>query len=308
MAPASAASKKPRVDAAQHDHDQDHDRRDLHQNFERRQQLVVLHRGGEGALADEVRREPGHRRDRDDIGTRQQQARDDAGQEHIADRLLGDEGVDDHHHARRDDHAEHRGAGHHADGKALRIIEADHLRHGYAREHRGRRDRGAGDGGKGGVGGHRGDAETAAQPAEQLIGDLIDVGAETGLADDHPHHHECGNAGVVVMADGGGHRQRHHAHGDGGVALDDPHAEEGDEAERDGDVAAAVDHQDDQDERQDADNDGFHGRCRQTGSGADARQWCTARMMKHSMVAVLPSTTMPRIGHSGMVKMPCSPM
>ena len=224
-----------------------------------RHQLVVCHGRGEGALADEARREHGHRGDRRDKGERQQQARHHAGEEHVADRLLGDEGIDDHHHARRDDHAEHRGARHHADREALGIVEADHLRHRHAREHRRRRDRGAGDGGKGRVGGDGGDAEPAAQAAEQLVGDLIDVGAEAGFADDHPHHHEGRDAGVVVMPDRLGDRQRHHAHGDGGVALDEPDAEERHQAERDADIAAAIDQQHDRDERDQADDEGFHG-------------------------------------------------
>ena len=65
--------------------------------------------------ADEPRPEARHDHDRDAVGGGQQQARDDSGDEQLADRLVRRDGVDDQHRARRDDHAEHRRAADHAD-------------------------------------------------------------------------------------------------------------------------------------------------------------------------------------------------
>ena len=61
------------------------------------------------------------RDDLHDEGGGEQQAGHDPGDEQVADRLLGEQAVDDEQQARRDQHAEHRAAGDDADREARRV-------------------------------------------------------------------------------------------------------------------------------------------------------------------------------------------
>ena len=112
-------------------------------------------------------RKPGRSRpmmhDRQHVHRSGEQAGNDAGDEQLADVLLGDDAVDREHRRRRQHGAERAAGGDHAGGERLRIVVAAHLRIGDGREGRGGRDRRAGDRGKAGAGGDGGDAEPAAR-------------------------------------------------------------------------------------------------------------------------------------------------
>jgi len=84
----------------------------------------------------------------------------------------------------------HRGAGDHADGEARIVVVAQHLRHGDAGKNRRRGDRRAGDRGEHRIGTDRRHADPALHPPENIVHDIIDIGAETGFGDDEPHEGE----------------------------------------------------------------------------------------------------------------------
>ena len=177
------------VDAAQHDDDQGHDGRGLED------QLDQAHLGfdppGERlGLGDVIREAPRHEPDQPAIGDRQHDAGDDAGDEQIADRGLRQDAIEDQQQARRDQHAEHRGSGDHADGEARLVAQPQHLGHRDLGEHRGRGDRGAGDRGEHRVGADRGHAQPRLDAAEGVVGDVVGVLADVGDADQQAHQDE----------------------------------------------------------------------------------------------------------------------
>ena len=119
-----------------------------------------------------------------------EQARNDAGDEELADILLSDDAVDGEHRGRRQHGAERAAGGDDAGGEGLRIVVAAHLRIGDGRESRGGRDRGARDRGKAGAGRDGGDAEPAAQMADEGVGGAEQFAAHAGIGDERAHQQE----------------------------------------------------------------------------------------------------------------------
>ena len=95
-------------------------------------------------------------------------SRQDAGDEQLADVLLGDDAVDREHGRRRQHGAERAAGGDHAGGEALRIAVAPHFRIGDGGERGRGRDRRAADRGKAAAGRDGGDAKPAAQMADEM--------------------------------------------------------------------------------------------------------------------------------------------
>ena len=121
----SVGVQKPSQIAAQHADDQ-HDHEPSVLAEDRADSLLTSRRTGvaRGAravpagaarpasrFADQLRLELGGDHDIGDHAARGEQARDDAGEEHLADRHFGQHAPDDHQHRRRDQHAEAGAAG-----------------------------------------------------------------------------------------------------------------------------------------------------------------------------------------------------
>ena len=197
-------------------------------------------------------------RDRDHVHRDGEDARDDAGDEQLADVLLGDQAVDREHRRGRDHDAERAAGRDHAGREALRIAEAAHLRIGDLGEGRGGRDRGAADRREAAAGRDRRDAEPAAQMAEERIGGAEQLAAHARGGGERAHQQEQRHHGEIEV----GHRahrgvaddlQRRQAGGEIAEAGD------ADEAHRHADRHAQQ-HQDEQaDEPDDRDGVGAHG-------------------------------------------------
>ena len=126
----------PPVDAAQHHQHQQGDRSQLdHRIAAERAQRDANAPGG--FAADEARRDDAQRHDGGTESDRKQDPWKNARQEHRPNGLFGDHGVDDQHHAGRNDHAEHRTAGNDAHREALAVAILQHLRYRHLGEHRG---------------------------------------------------------------------------------------------------------------------------------------------------------------------------
>ena len=93
----------------------------------------------------------------------------DAGDEQLADVLLGDDAVDGEHGGRRQHGAERAAGRDHAGGEGLRIVVAAHLRVGDGGEGGGGRHRRAGDGREAAAGHDGGDAEPAARWPRKVL-------------------------------------------------------------------------------------------------------------------------------------------
>ena len=129
-------------------------------------------------------------RDRHHVHRGGEHARQDAGDEQLADVLLGDDAVDREHGGRRQHGAERAAGGDHAGRERLRIAVAPHLRIGDGRERRRGRDRRAGDRGEAAAGRDGGDAESAAPMAEKGVGGAEQLAAHAGVGDERAHQQE----------------------------------------------------------------------------------------------------------------------
>ena len=147
--------------------------------------------GGLRPRRQEVRPEPADQRDRQHVHGHREHAGNDAGDEQLADVLLGDDAVDRQHGGRRQHGAERAAGRDHAGGKRLRIAEAAHFRIGHRREGRRRRHRRAADRGEAAAGRDGRDAEPAAQMADKAVGGAEQFAAHAGIADE-----ACPSAGT----------------------------------------------------------------------------------------------------------------
>ena len=197
--------------------------------------------------------------DRDHVHRRGQEAGNDAGDEQLADVLLGDDAVDREHGRRRQHGAERAAGGDHAGGEGLRIVVAAHLRIGDGRERGGGRHRRAGNRGKAGAGGDGGDAEAALEVSDEGVGGAEQFAAHAGIRHERAHEqkHRDDAEGVV------GHRAHR------GVADDlqrrsaaDQITEAGhaDEPHRHADRHAQQHQHEQRDETEDGDRVGAHAR------------------------------------------------
>ncbi len=190
--------------------------------------------------------------DRGDVHRRRQNAGQDAGDEQFADVLLGDDAVDREHGRWRQHRAERAAGGDDAGGEALRIAVAAHLGIGDGGERRGSRDRRAGDRREAAAGGDGGDAETAAQMAEEAIGRAEQFAAHAGVRHEGAHQQEHRDDAERVV----GHRphRRLADHLQGRDAADDvAEAGDADEAHRHADRHAQQHHREQRDEPDDGD-------------------------------------------------------
>ena len=144
------------VEQDEHQHDQQEARPDAHEAGP-----ALLPRGRDrssgaclGLITDPDDRH-GREQDADD------DARDDAGDQQLADRGLGRDAVDHHRDARRDQDVERRADADRARRQLVRIAVAAHFRHRDLRHHRGGRHARAGHGAEDAAGEHGGDGEPA---------------------------------------------------------------------------------------------------------------------------------------------------
>ena len=155
-----------------------------------------------GADGQEFRPQPADDDDGQHVHRRGQQSRNDAGDEQLADVLLGDDAVDGEHRRRRQHGAERAAGGDHPGGERLRIVVAAHFRIGDGGEGRGGRHRRARDRGKAGAGRDGGDAEPALEMADEGIGGAEQLAAHAGVGHERAHQQKHRNDAEGVI----GHR------------------------------------------------------------------------------------------------------
>ena len=129
-------------------------------------------------------------RDGDHVHRDGEDAGQDAGDEQLADVLLGDQAVDREHGGGRDHDAERAAGRDHAGRERLRIAEAPHLGIRHLGEGRGGRDRGAADRREAAAGRDGGNAEPAAQMAEEGIGGAEQLAAHARGGGERAHQQE----------------------------------------------------------------------------------------------------------------------
>ena len=112
----------------------------------------------------------GHPHDVADKQRHHNKARDDAGDEQLADRHLGQHAPDDHQHRRRNQHAQAGAAGNATQRELALVAEAAHFGVSNLGESRRSGNRHAGDKSKHGIGQHRGHT----QPAGNAAGGAVD--------------------------------------------------------------------------------------------------------------------------------------
>ena len=191
-----ARQERQAVKPADHEDEQQHRRPDV------LQARKALAPGGLLTRRQEARTKPADQRDGQHVHGHREDAGNDAGDEQLADVLLGDDAVD-REHGRRRQHGAQRAAGRdHAGGKGLRIAEAAHFRIGDRRERRGGRDRRAADRGKAAAGRDRGNAEPAAQMADKAVGGAKQFAAHPGIADQRAHQQEHRNHAERIVGHG----------------------------------------------------------------------------------------------------------
>ena len=210
-------------------------------------------------LGQEAGAEEGDQVDGGDIHADRDDAGDDAGDEQLADVLLGDQPVDREHGGRRDHDAERAAGGDHAGGEALRIAELAHLRIGHLGEGGGGGDRGAADGGEAAAGSDGRDAETAAQMAEKGIGGAEQFAAHAGGRGEGAHQQEQRDDGEFGVGGGADRRLRQDLQGRPDVADHVAEAEHADRAHGDADRHAQQHQREQRDEPGDGDGVGVHG-------------------------------------------------
>ena len=128
----------------------------------------------------------------------QQQAGQNPRQQQLADRLLGEQPVDDERGARRDEDAERAAGGDHAGREPVAVVVAPHLRqadlaHGHRRGDARSRHRG-----KSGAGEDGGVREPAAHMADPGIGGGIEIARHARHRAEIAHQHEQRDDGEVV--------------------------------------------------------------------------------------------------------------
>ena len=190
------------------------------------------------AFADQFGLQDGRDHDIDDHAGGGEQARDHAGEKHLADRNFGEHAPHDHQHRGRDQHAQAGAAGDRAEREIAPVAVAAHFRIGDARERRRRGDAHAGDEAEQRIAEDGRDREPAGQPAAQPVGERIDVARGAAFGEQVAHQHEQRDHREHVVAQrfigGIGDEIAHHLH----VALHEIDAERGRDAERDRDVHA----------------------------------------------------------------------
>ena len=128
----------------------------------------------------------------------EEQARQDAGEQQPADRLLGQQAVDDECGARRNQDAERAAGGDHAGGEPVAVVVAAHLGQAdLAHGHR-RGDARSRHGGKARAGEDGGVREPAAHMADPGIGGGIEVARHPGHRSEIAHQHEQRDDGEIV--------------------------------------------------------------------------------------------------------------
>ena len=224
----------------------------------RRSAQRVARRGGQEIrphLADDHHREHVHRGG--------EQAGNDAGDEQLADVLLGDDAVDREHGRRRQHGAERAAGGDDAGSKRLRIVVAPHFRIGDGGESRGGGDRRARDRGKAGAGRDGGDAQPALEMAEEGIGGAEQFAAHAGIGHERAHQQEHRDDAEGVI----GHRA-HRGQADAfqrrGAADDVGKAGDADEPHRHADRHAQQHQREQHDKAEDGDRVGAQMRHRLT--------------------------------------------
>ena len=196
------------------------------------------HRGetlapGEAAHRRGIALPHGHADDDGDVDDRREDARQEAGEQQLGDRLFHEDGVDHQDRGGRDQRGQRATGRNDRRRQALGIADLQHLGDGDAGEDRGRCDRGAGDGGKAGRGEDRADRHAAGQPAEPALGRLEQLAGEAGIEGEkadqdegRQHRERIGHR--LGMRDGAGHLES----GDDTALEAHAHREDGDEAER----------------------------------------------------------------------------
>ena len=139
--------------------------------------------------------------DRQHVHRDREQARKNAGDEQLADVLLGDEAVDGEHRRGRKDGAERAAGGDHARGEGLRIVVSPHLGIGDGGEGCGGRDRRAADRGEAGAGRDRRQAQPAPPMPDEAVGRPEQFAAHAGSRDKRAHEQEHRDDAERVVGD-----------------------------------------------------------------------------------------------------------
>ena len=169
-----------------------------------------------------------------DVAADREQPRQDAGDEQLADVLLRQDAVDDHHHRGRDQDAERAAGGDRTRGERVGVAEALHRRHRHLGHGGGRGDRRARDGREAAARDDGGHGEPAAPVPQEGMGGLVQLLRQSGPRDQIAHQHEQRHDRERVRQAG---LVRHRArHGEGGRHTGlEGEAGEADQPHREGD-------------------------------------------------------------------------
>ena len=132
-------------------------------------------------------------RDGDHEHAGEQQPRQHAGEEQPADRLLGQDGIDHHAGARRNEDAERAAGRDHAGREAVAVAVAAHLRQRDLADGRRARDRGAGQRREAGAACDGRAGKPAAPMPDPGVGRGVEVARHAGQRRELPHQHEQRN-------------------------------------------------------------------------------------------------------------------
>ena len=193
MAAASRRGERADVDAA------DGEGHDEHHRTGAAERRHAFGHGGARTGRAKVRaivREDG---DGDDEERRQQQAGEEAGEQQPADRLLGEDAIDDERCARRDENPERAAGRDRAGRKAVIVLVALHLGQADLAHGDRRRDARSRDGGKAGAGHDRRGGKAAAPMADPCIGRAEQRTAHAGRRREIAHQHEQRNDREIVI-------------------------------------------------------------------------------------------------------------
>ena len=192
------------IKPADHAHDQHDDRPDF---AERRPALAPQRRAvGKLDRRGERRIEPAADHDHDHVGGGGEQPGNDAGNQQLGDRDLGEHAVEHEQDARRDQRIERAAACDRAAGEALVVAVLEHLRHRELRHRGGGGDAGTGRRTEARAGPVGRDREPAGQSAEPGVGRAVKPRADARVACDRAHQQEHRDRGQLPV--GGEHERR----------------------------------------------------------------------------------------------------
>ena len=178
----------PPVDRSDHQHGQHQHRHDAAQSAEfDRPRRALLQRRRKLRAQYHFQDHGGGEQDR------HHDARQDAGDEQVADRCLGEDAIDDHRHARRDEDAERAARGGRPERERLVVAALDHFRHRHRTDGRGGHRAGAADRGKNRASEYGRDGQRTGKPAQPHMRGAKEIVPDPGRRQCLAHQHEQRN-------------------------------------------------------------------------------------------------------------------